>query len=218
MTKFYKIFFAALLIILVQTVGVKANGLSKPGNLWINFATDAGNKNRQTPELKMSTSTTPGSKTTIVNYKIFGCRNIPILYNHFEYNQLEVGDCGFTSDAGNPKLPVRTIFLEFPDNHDYNVKLIGTKTSKIENIFLLPTQPAPPESGDSIFTINQQIYRDNAYYPAGRILSVKVVKLRERRLLEIRLTPVRFHPLQREVDFAHEIDLMVTFMDVGTEQ
>ena len=91
------------------------------------------------------------------------------------------------------------------------------KTYKIKNIFLLPTQPAPPESSEPIFTINQQIYRDNAYYPAGRILSVKVVKLRQRWLLEIRLTPVRFHPRQREVDFAHEIDLMVTFMAVGVE-
>ena len=218
MIKFIRIFFATLLMILLaQATPVGAEETCKTGDLWLNFATGANDK-RCPPELKISTNTTPGSQTTLISYKIFGCRQIPVLLNNCKYSRLEVADCGFTSDPGDPKLPVKTIFLEFPDNHDYNVTLVGTKTIRIKDISLLPSQPAPPEIAEPAFIINQQIYQNNAYYPAERILRVKTVQLRQRRLLEIRLTPVRFHPLQREVDFAYEIKLQVTFMAVGDTQ
>ncbi|MEA1923896.1 MAG: C25 family peptidase propeptide domain-containing protein [Pseudomonadota bacterium] len=213
-----RIFFVALLVILfVQSLPAGASGVKKNGDLWINFTDNADDKSRRMPELRMSTSSTPGSQTTLINYRIFACRKIPVLYNQSEYSRLEVPDCGFTADPGNPTLPVRTIFLEFPPNHDYAVNLGEMKTCMIENISVLPSRPAPPETAEPAFPINRQIYQNNAYFPAGRILSVKIVKLRQRRLLEIRLTPVRFHPLRREVEFAYEIDLLVTFMAVGGE-
>ncbi len=217
MANFTRIFFATLLtILLTQTISVGAGEPSKTSDFWLNFAVDSDDKSR-TPELKMRTSTTPGRQTTMISYKIFGCRKIPVFLNGSEYSQLEVSDCGFTSKPGNPTLPVKTIFLEFPDNHDYNVSIVGTKTTQIDEISLLPAQPAPPETAEPAFTINQQIYQNNVYYPSGRILRVKTVKLRERRLLEIRLTPVRFYPLQREVDFAYEIDLQVDFRAAETQ-
>ena len=218
MARSSRIFFVVLLMIFfVQSIPASASGVKKIGDLWINFADNADDKSRQTPELRMSTSTTPGSQTTLINYRIFGCRKIPVLYNQSQYSRLEVPDCGFTSDPGNPTLPVKTIFLEFPENHDYSVNIVAVKTCMIENIAVLPTRPAPPETAELAFPINRQIYQNNAYYPVGRILSVKTVKLRQRRLLEIRLTPVRFHPLRREVEFAYEIDMLITFMDVGGE-
>lgn len=210
MAKPGRIFITALIIVIfLPIIAVKADGSNNDGDLWVNFSANA---TPQTPELKMATSTAPGSQTTIINYKIFGYRKIPIICNDIEFTQIEITDCGFTSTPGNPKLPVKTIFLEFPENYNYNVRISALKRSTIENIAIVPSQPAPPENSEPVFKINQQIYQNSSYYPSGRILDVKVVNLRERRLLEIRLTPVRFNPLQREVDFAYEIDLMVTFM------
>ena len=213
MTGFNKILLVAwLAILLPQAAPATA---TQNVALRLNFGTDTRDKNEaRNPELKISAETTPSRRTTLINYRIFSCRRIPVSLNQHTYSQLEVAGCGFTSEPGNPTLPVKTIFLEFPDNHNYNARILTIKTSRIKDISLLPAQPAAPETAETDFVINHKIYQNNAYYPAGRLLNVKVVRLRQRRLLEIRLTPVRFQPRQREVDFAYEIDLEVTFTTV----
>ncbi len=207
------IFSSILLLLNLTTDPLSARSeIASNTNFWVNIS--SSDEKSPAPTLSMSASRNPTSQTISISYKIFSFRMLPIILNNVEYSQLGVSDCGFSSDPGAPKLPVRTLFLEFPENLDlknYNIELVAVKTHTVEDILLMPAQLAPPESSEQSFTINQEIYQSCNTYPASRILSEKIIKLRQRRLLEIRFTPVLFKPQQHQVDFAYEIELTVTF-------
>lgn len=145
-------------------------------------------------------------KTISIDYEIFN-----LLHNRTKlvgnaYDLLEVGDCAPATVVGQPALPVKTIFIEIPLDHDFTVTVNEGEKVVLNNYYLMPNQAPPPDQSqlpqipDPEFVINEDLYQQDRMYPSNRLLAARRIRLRDHELLEIRFTPLRFNPRAQTIE------------------
>ena len=145
-------------------------------------------------------------KTVSIDYEIYN-----LLHNRTErignpYDLLEVGDCAPATTVGQPALPVKTIFIEIPPDHDFTVTVNEGEKVILNDFYLLPSQAAPPDQDqlpqlpEPEFVIDERLYQQDQMYPADRLLAARRIRLRDHELLEIRFTPLRFNPHRKVIE------------------
>ena len=109
---------------------------------------------------------------------------------------------------GLPRLPCKTLVFEIPYAIVPAVDIIEEESVSLGKGFdILPAQPdsedewpAPdPEAGSAGLVRDTELYATDAFYPEGPVVLSEAGYLRERRVIQVKVFPVRYNPVTGEL-------------------
>nr|WP_319394780.1 C25 family peptidase propeptide domain-containing protein [uncultured Desulfobacter sp.] len=184
----------------VLTVGLIS--CAQPAGPWIRLADQAGVKSGISPSLeKQSKHSSDGKEVVTIVYQIFSVLKTAQEIDGTTYDTLFVEGCSPWEEQGKPDVPVKSIYIEIPEGADWNFRFMDANCTDMKNINLMPVQPLPTDyiDGQAPAFIKDEIsYASDAFFPAIPLLSLKIIKIRDKKMLEIRLAPIQFNPVLKK--------------------
>jgi len=122
-------------------------------------------------------------------------------FNNTYYNLISYKDCTFTSETGKPKLPNSQVFLGVPQSASVSINIVD---SAYKDAFGYIPNPVPDivsrKSSDGLeyladeFAIDNELYRQNTFYPAQNAKIVYEGNFRHQRVVILELCPIQYNP------------------------
>jgi len=104
--------------------------------------------------------------------------------------------------------------LAIPDQAGIQLNVTYSGYDVFENIDLAPVQPSPSdvETNQSIpFTINQNAYNTDAFYPGELARANEPVIMRDVRGVQIQMNPVQYNPVRHELRVYRDLSVSIDF-------
>ena len=123
-----------------------------------------------------------------------------------ESQMISFANCRFTTEPGMPRLPVQTALIAVPADVDFQLRIVEKRfsTRSVERIAYTPApQGVTQAAQDRFFPDNLAEIRGAGW-------------MRENRILPIRLNPVQYNPVRREVRLYHRLVVEVRFITALT--
>ena len=153
--------------------------------------------------------------------------------NGVRYQAVSFEGSGFTSEAGNPRLPVSRLMLGVPPDVKFQVEILHT-TTETRSGYRLPPVPhkVPKSSGENSPTFSHPeqfqtleeewredgpAYRSNINYPKTAAQVVYDGYIRSQRLLYLELRPVQYQPKSRRLRIHSHMTIRVRFIHQGSD-
>ena len=146
-----------------------------------------------------------------------GMRDVTVGGHQYKAVDLPAGDHllpGSLDENGSPDIPVMTSNLIIPDDAGIRLSVTYSGYDDIPNIDLAPVQPSPEDKVDAPpvpFTINQQVYDTDAFYPADLAMSSTPQIMRDVRFAQITLCPAQYNPVQRVLRVYHDLAVAINY-------
>ncbi len=120
-----------------------------------------------------------------------------------EYDFLQLKNCDYIHETGNPELPLKSFSFSIPYNaHITNVYIDNTNIQKINGTYsIYPAQKAVPISYkiNNDFQINNIIYSTNEIYPNNPIISYSTGSIAGYKIVNVLLSPIQYNPVTEEI-------------------
>ncbi|MFQ6042314.1 MAG: C25 family cysteine peptidase, partial [Candidatus Poribacteria bacterium] len=140
-------------------------------------------------------------------------------FDGVRYQAISYQGCGYTSEVGNPRVPVSRLLLGAPSEAIYRVQVLDS-TSNIRAGYRLPPVPRQIiKTEKDIQTITGKYDEiGSAYQPSANALYprqlAKVIYdgyIRDQRVITLELHPVQYHPKRRMLKVYSRLVVKVTF-------
>jgi gingipain K len=138
------------------------------------------------------------------------------------FSLLSLGEFTHTHDIGKPKLPVITTVLDVPHGAQVVVRILDVEVSDITlasigiDKRILPALESVSKStdGPAHFVINEETYRQDAYYPT-KMFEVEEHEgyARGHRLATLRIFPIHYNPIAGMLRVYRSITIEVNFIN-----
>ena len=115
--------------------------------------------------------------------------------------------CRFTTEPGMPRLPVQTTLIAVPADVDFQLRIVEKRFKTQKNVEKMAYTPMPQGTTRS---------EKDRFFPNNIAEIRKAGLMRENRILPIRLNPVQYNPVRREVRIYDRIVVEVRFIETGT--
>jgi hypothetical protein len=118
------------------------------------------------------------------------------------------------AEEGKPDLPVLTTMLAIPDQAGIQLDVSFSGYDSIENIDVAPVQPSPSDASpnDPIpFTLDQQTYSSDAFYPGDLATADDPVIMRDVRGVALSINPVQYNPVKKELRVYRDLAISVSY-------
>ncbi len=164
------------------------------------------------PEVKVLSSSPMGVE---VRAEVPGVEVTTETSSHGKFAVLKIGDYGYTTEIGKPQLPVITKLIEAPIGAEVSPKVISFNsgsmyiTEKVK-----PVQPPIPKvpNPQVKFTMDQEFYSTNAFYPRKMVEVKEAGIIRGHRLVLLSIYPISYNPVTGEVRYVSNVDVRVDFI------
>lgn len=161
------------------------------------------------PEIKVLETT---EKSYKLNIKIPVYYRSKELANSDEFDNIKIELFSELSDPGKPNLPVFGQMLAVPNHARIEIEVEPIDVVEIENIYLMPAfQPLAESDVHAKFTMDEQIYNADLFYPKNLSWSEEIKIIRGCPVSLIWISPVQFNPVQRKARFYEEFNVTVKF-------
>ena len=140
--------------------------------------------------------------------------------NSTEYKEVSLPAAEHLSPAalaedGKPDIPVLTTMIIIPDQAGVQVNVTYSGYDTFENIDLAPVQPSKSDSNPNEitipFTIDQNAYSTDEFYPSELATAAEPIILRDIRAIQISLNPVQYNPVTRQLRVYRDLEVGVTY-------
>lgn len=131
--------------------------------------------------------------------------NLP-LANYLDQAELAI--------EGMPDVPVYTTMLAIPDQAGVQLNVSYSGYDVFENIDLAPVQPSQSdaEPAENIpFTIDQNAYNTDAFYPGELARANDPVIMRDIRGVQIQINPVQYNPVRHELRVYRDLSVSIDY-------
>jgi hypothetical protein len=115
---------------------------------------------------------------------------------------------------GMPDVPVYTTMLAIPDQAGIQLNITNSGFDVFENIDLAPVQPSPSDVEPNAtipFTIDQNTYNTDAFYPGELASASEPVIMRDVRGVQIQVNPVQYNPVRHELRVYRDLSVSVSY-------
>ena len=153
--------------------------------------------------------------------------------NGTRYQAVSFEGSRFTSEAGDPRLPVSRIMLGVPPNVEFQVEILHATTETRSGYRIPPVPYAVPKSRsegssssshpEDFQTLEEEwredgpAYRSSTNYPKSLAQVVYDGYLRSQRVLYLELRPVQYQPKSRMLRVHSRMTVRVHFMHQGSD-
>ena len=135
------------------------------------------------------------------------------------YQRLELGirAGGSTREEGAPAVPVVGRFLRVPDDRAVKVEVVERDEVVLTGYRVHPAQPPQPEDRTSLpFVLDAKRYGADELYPAAAERVSEPMIMRDVRLVQLVLQPVRHNPVTGELAVAKRLVVRLSYDEPGT--
>jgi hypothetical protein len=156
------------------------------------------------------------ARGTVVELSVDGLYVEPVQAGGQSWQTIELGIAagGHTVKPGRPQLPLVARFLEISADRAVRVEVTALEEVTLTGYKVYPAQPAQPESRDPLpFEYDAQAYSVNAPYPSENTVVSEPMIMRDVRLVQLAMQPVRYNPVTGELRVARR--LQVTLHNEG---
>ena len=118
------------------------------------------------------------------------------------------------AEDGKPDIPVLTTMIIIPDQVGVQVNVTYSEYDTFDNIDLAPVQPSKSDSNPNEiipFTIDQNVYSTDEFYPSELATAAEPIILRDVRAIQISLNPVQYNPVTRQLRVYRDLEVGVTY-------
>ena len=182
---------------------------------WVNLSPESGDQKNIPPKLeRLIIDEKNQPRTTRVTYEVFSFLKTPQRVKEDMYHTIFIEGCGPYPKIGKPDVPVKIFFFDLPKDSNWSVSVVDTDTAVIKDINLMPVQELPMDSiqGEApVFEKDKTVYAEDSLFPAMSLLGMKTVRVRDKKMLEVRVSPVRFNPVKKTAVIIKKIEFEVTF-------
>ncbi len=127
--------------------------------------------------------------------------------------QVSIPGVFLPNNEGAPNLPGFGRFVAIPEGAVPRLEILSMRTTRLENLDVLPAPPIPLEGDDSPPTYEEDpgIYSLDARYPAQAVRISDVRNIRGVDAVAVGVTPFQYNPVRRELTVYSEIHVRVDF-------
>ena len=153
--------------------------------------------------------------------------------NGIRYQAVSFEGSGFTSEAGNPRLPVSRVTLGVPPNVKFQVEILQTTTETRSGYRIPPVPHNVPKSSsenlssfshpENFQTLEEEwredgpAYRSSSSYPKTAAQVVYDGYIRSQRILYLELRPVQYQPKSRVLRIHPRMTVRIHFVHQGSD-
>ena len=160
-----------------------------------------------------------GSAATAMNVAIPAVSINDIRLNGTDYKEVALPQTEHlwqaeTSEEGKPSMPALTSFLAIPYETGVEISVTYSGYEDVDNIDIAPTQPSQSEANPEEvipFTIDQQAYATDAFYPGELAIADQPVIMRDIRMLPISVYPAQYNPARRQLRIYRDLTVNVSY-------
>jgi hypothetical protein len=183
-------------------------------NEWVPFTTGATPD--QVPRIRPKTEDTMG---VCIDATFAGMFRSTVAMEEQTFDVIDVPYIGYTTDVGEPMVPMVTRFIEVPPDVDATVEILFVDHQVLDGFYLLPFQEPLVALADAPipdFTINESAYRRDDFYPFAYATldgetAVSPIIVRGHRIIAVTFYPVQFNPVQKQVRVCSKIEVRVKY-------
>ncbi|MFZ0390981.1 MAG: C25 family cysteine peptidase, partial [Calditrichia bacterium] len=123
------------------------------------------------------------------------------------------------NDEGSPDLPGMGRYIAVPQGATARVNIISSRTEVIRNINISPAPriPLETEDGPMEYHKNNNIYSQDAFYPAAPVKLSEQTQIRGVDVVILGITPFQYNPVKKELIVYRDLKVNVEF-EGGTGQ
>ena len=128
----------------------------------------------------------------------------------------------YTAEPGRPELPVKALLLEVPVDSAVELELGSVESYRVPVGHIAPA-PHPPNLSVSTWQdpgrtvgadeIDLGVYRNDSYYPEHIVEVEDLGIMRERRIVRLRLAPVRYNPAEGLLEIHDRIEASLRLVE-----
>ncbi len=150
------------------------------------------------------------SEKTVVELNLSGLyvEDVSVQDRVFQTLELGIPAGGLLTEVGSPQLPVVARFIAIPDDKDVQIKVLEEDVVTLTGYNVYPAQKPLPEGkseGEEGFVIDEKRYSTDEFYPdVSARIGVPMI-MRDFRLVQLVLQPVRFNPGTGELRVARKL-------------
>ena len=135
----------------------------------------------------------------------------PVISKIDEFDVITVEDCGFTSNVGEPIIPVRTFFILIPpDKQVRDVRFSVVSRALPDTYYLYPSQsPANTYFVPDFVEPDPEVYSSALPIPAEPVEFIGTPEFRGYRLALINVYPIKYVPKTGEATFIESVQLQL---------
>lgn len=115
------------------------------------------------------------------------------------------------SNPGMPNLPVLSYMLAVPNHGDVRLEVVALEERVLQGYDIAPARPFELEGRDQLIdaTADPAVYATDAFYPEAVASIGEPGIFRDLRLVSVRVNPVRYNPVTRELLIAERLQVRV---------
>ena len=139
------------------------------------------------------------------------------------FQEISLENSGSTNIPGMPLLPVKSRLINIPDDKKLSFKIIETGENIYKNFYLIPSPEIITEENNGKvtiskrFTINNNVYSKNEFYPENIIKISREGFIREQKVAVLKIFPVQLNPVSREIRVYSKIKIKLFFEPDGQQ-
>jgi len=125
---------------------------------------------------------------------------------------------GYTSVVGSPRVPMKGLLLEVPENAEISIKVLESEDEGYSGYYLspVPHYQAQGRAGGSRylaeqFTLDENAYSVNRFYPHSLAELGYSGYLRDQRVVQLKFYPLQFNPVTETLKLNKRIRVQVNF-------
>ena len=151
---------------------------------------------------------------TLIEINISGFyRNDTIILGQ-KYDNIEVPSTGWRLTPGLPLLPAIYKLIAIPSSKDVKLTIIEKEDTLLSNYYLIPSPSINPDNSDT-FIIDEDIYNFDSFFPDSLTAYYGPALWRDCRVIQLKVYPVQFNPVKREIRIVTKLKLKVEYIGVN---
>ena len=133
-----------------------------------------------------------------------------IEYEDVKYQKINDVNCQKFAE-GEPDLPALSYWITTPNDANISVTVEKGTPIVIKNVILSPVPKEVRDGEDSEFTMNNEIYSKNSFFPQQNAECEAVKNLRKQSCTILWIYPYQYNPIQKELVVYEELTVSVSF-------
>lgn len=197
------ILIAVVILLLTSYFGTAEKTNNDAQDCWIKF-NEKSEKSRE-PEVSVTESDT---NHIVIEFDVHGMyvKNI-----NEDFQTIIIPENGWNFEIGKPQMPAIREFLIIPSN-EIKAELLDSEQFTLSDYNIYPTQEPTTDFSKTLnFSINQEFYSKDNFYPENIVEIVSFGTIRDYRIIQLQFNPIQFNPKTKELKIYNHAKIELKF-------